>query len=318
MKRTEEIVRCFDWEKLAFQDDDPDARTIIGTLEDGTTIKGLARRGALECGLTYRFIGHWTHHPRYGKQFHFTSFAPAMPAGERATVKYLSKGPSIGRARAQRIWDLWGERSLEVVRGEPDRVAAEIDGLTPERAESAAEYFRQHERLEKLTIEVNGLLDGRGFPRTLPDKAMREWGAEAPRIIREQPYRLMQFTGAGFARCDKLYLDMGLDPAAIERQGYCVWHALATNGDGHTWYPRKLAGLTLRQSVAGGRARPDEALHWAAEHDLLAPASDPSWGQWIAESQKAAAEMRLAHYVHIAERETFCGPPLWPELGREK
>jgi len=314
MHRTEELTGVFDWEQHVFQAEDPEQRTIIGTLENGAVVKGRAPRGSLECGLTYRFLGRWTEHPKFGRQFHFTSFAPAMPAGERATVRYLAKGPGIGRARAQRIWDLFGERSLETVRTGPERIAAEIDGLTPERASVAAAYFREHQRLEKLTIEVGGLLEGRGFPRSLPDKVIREWGAGAPEVLRQQPYRLMQFTGAGFSRCDQLYLDMGLDPAAIERQAYCVWHALAADGDGHTWYPGRLAERTLRRSIAVDQVRATEALAWAAEHDLLAPTSDPAWGNWIAEAPKAAAELRLAEYVYLAEREAIARAPEWPEL----
>jgi len=88
MHRTEELTGVFDWEKHVFQPDDPEQRTLIGTLENGTVVKGRAARGALECGLAYRFLGHWTTHPKFGRQFHFSSFAPAMPAGERATVKY--------------------------------------------------------------------------------------------------------------------------------------------------------------------------------------------------------------------------------------
>lgn len=321
MHRSEEITGVFDWERNVFQADDPTQRTIIGTLENGTTIKGRAPRGSLECGLTYRFLGQWTTHITYGKQFNFSSFAPAMPAGERATIRYLSKGPSIGRMRAQQLWNLYGEKALEVLRTAPARIAAEVDGLTPERAESAAEYFRQHERLENLIIEVNGLLDGRGFPRSLPDKTIREWGEDAPWVIRKRPYRLMQFTGVGFARADTLYLELGHDAAAVERQGYCIWYALSRDGDGHTWYSRRFAQQALSQSIAGGKARLDEALAWAAEHDLLATAShQPSAGdgEWIAESGNAAAELRLAECVGRMVRETVVRPPQWPELEEVK
>ena len=321
MHRHEELTGVFDWERNVFQDADPEQRTIIGTLESGQVVKGRARRGALECGLTYRFLGNWTTHPTWGKQFLFSSFTPAMPAGERATVRYLAKGPSIGRARAQRIWNLYGEQALEVVRTDPDRVASDVDGLTAERAESAAEYFRAHVRLEKVTIEVNDLLGNRGFPRTLPDKVIREWGEDAPRVIRETPYRLMAFSGVGFGRADALYMELGHDPAAIERQGYSIHHALTRDGDGHTWYPLRFASLALRRTVSNGAARLDAALAWAREHGLLAPPAAGLGGssamEHVAEAEKANAETRLAEYVGRMEREGMVQRPRWPELESE-
>jgi hypothetical protein len=43
MAKSVEINGEFEWETHVFQDDDPEQRTIIGRLRDGTTIKGKAR-----------------------------------------------------------------------------------------------------------------------------------------------------------------------------------------------------------------------------------------------------------------------------------
>ena len=322
MHRHEELVGIFDWERNVFQDNDPEARTIIGTLESGQVVKGRARRGALEYGLTYRFLGNWTTHPTWGRQFLFSSFTPAMPAGERATVRYLEKmgrGFGVGRRRAQQAWNLFGEQVCEIVRTDPGRVAAEIPGVTEEMAIALAAQLKAHVRLEKVTIEVNDLIGQRGFPRTLPDKVIREWGEDAPRVIRETPYRLMAFSGVGFGRADALYMELGHDPAAIERQGYSIHHALTRDGEGHTWYPLRFASLALRRTISNGAARLDAALAWAREHELLAT---PAAGlrvssEYVAEADKANAETRLAEYVGRMEREGVVQMPQWPELGSE-
>jgi len=311
--RHEEVSGVFDWEKHVFQDADPERRTVIGTLEDGTVVKGRAARGALECGLTYRFMGQWTTHPRFGRQFHFTSLTIAMPAGERATVRYLTKGPGIGSARAQRIWNLYRERSLEVMRSDPDLVAEEVEGLTPERAEAAAEYFRAHERLERVTIELEGLIGKRGFPRSLPEKLIRQWGEDAPRIVRQNPYLVMQFPGVGFLRADALYLELGHDPAAVARQAYCLWHAIASTGEGHTWYRLEDGRRALAQSISGAQLKLEEALILARENGLLTERADAAGCRWIAETAKAWAETRAAEYVHRAERESLASVAWWPD-----
>jgi len=317
MHRDEELIAVFDWERQVFQNEDPERRTVIGDLEDGRVVKGRARRGALQCGLTYRFLGHWVEHPKYGRQFHFSSATLATPIGERATVKYLQRGPGIGSARAQRIWNLFREGSLDVVRTDPVRIAAEIEGMTLEKAEAAAEHFRAHQRLEKVTIEVQDLIGSRGFPRSLPDKVIRQWGEDAPRIIRDNPYQLMRFTGAGFARADALYLELGHDPAAVQRQGYCLWHALASDGNGHTWHCWEDGRRALCRSIAGDQVRMDAALDWATTHELLTERIEQQSNRhWLAEAPKAWAETRIARHVTQAQRETFVTPPRWPELGK--
>lgn len=311
MPRNEELTGVYQWDRRVFQPDDPEQRTVIGEMADGTTIKGRAMAGALEHGLTYRFLGHWSE-TRWGRQFHFNSFALARPAGEQATVLYLAKGPHIGRARAQRIWNLFGERSLEVVRTEPERIAKEIDGITPDRACEAAEYFRRFERLERVTIEVNDLLANKGFPRALADNVIREWGEEAPRNIREETWPLMRFRGVGFLRCDALYLELGRDPAAVDRQAYCLWHSMASDSEGHTWFPAGHCAKALTRSIRVGSADMAAAVRVAIAGGLAERRTDYRGATWLAESKKAAAEQRLAECVRRAEVESAAAMPRWP------
>ena len=130
--KNEELTAAFTREEYVFQDDDPDARTIIAKLDNGQAIKGKAPAGHLESGLTYRFLGHWTTHPRHGRQFLFNSFTLSLPHGEQATIKYLARmgtGYGIGKARARALWDAYAEQACEVIRTDPARVAADIPGM---------------------------------------------------------------------------------------------------------------------------------------------------------------------------------------------
>lgn len=312
--KNQELTGCFDGERWVFQQDDPERRTIIGSLADGTTVKGRATAGALEYGMTYRFLGRWTTHPKYGKQFAFSSFVVSKPHGETATIKYLmrqGKGHGLGRARAKAIWRAYGEQACEVIRTDPERVAAEIAGVSLDAAQALAERFQANERLEAVTIEVNDLLASRGFPQQTADKAIKEWGERASEVIREDPYQLMRFRGVGFARADALYLELGLDPAALNRQGYCVLHSMASSGEGHTWFPLKHVRMALKQSIASAKLRLETAIQWAIEHELIATRDD---GDWLAEAGKAWAEQRLAEHVHQAERESEATELRWPDL----
>lgn len=319
--RSEELTGTFAGERFVFQEDQPDERTVIalvdpqrngvGAFQDPITIKGRARAGELDTGVTFRFLGRWTSHPKYGRQFHFSSFTVAQPAGEEATVKYLSRGPGIGRRIAQQIWNLFGETALETIRNEPETAAQEVKGLSLARAQEAAAYFRSHVALERVTIEVNDLLAGRGFPKSLPNDVIRRWGEEAPAIIRQTPYALLRFRGVGFALTDSLYLELKHDPAAIERQGYCIYYALRADSEGHTWFPVGFADAALSRSIASQKVNREAAVAWCIEENRLARREHRGM-TLVAEYAKAEAEGRLAEAVYAASRESQAASPRWP------
>jgi len=301
MPRTcEELTGEMDYEKCVFGKDED--RAIVGLLIDTTTVRGKAREGELESGLTYRFYGYWTQHPRYGKQFAFQSFVLAQPSGKRGTVAYLQRGPGIGRKRAEAIWELYGPAALDAIRTKPEEVAARVKGLSPQMAREAAVYFQAHVALEATTKDLLELLTGLGTPRTLIEKLIEKWGTKAAELIRENPYRLMVFKSVGFMRADKLYLQLGGRPDAVERMGWCGWNTLHRDRQGNTWMRPRVAWDSMRRELSGVDFDPMLGIEWAiSEHHLAVKRDVGILGEmWIAESDRAAAEMRLANQVHRA------------------
>jgi exodeoxyribonuclease V alpha subunit len=299
MARTyEELTAEFDYEKNVFGEGDD--RTVVGVLANTTQVKGKAREGELEAGLTYLFRGYWAEHPRYGKQFNFHSFGVAQPVGQRGTISYLTRGPGIGRKRAQLIWELYGQDSLEAIRERPEEVAAKVNGLTEQKAKEAAGYFKAHKDREIVTRDLEELLAGGGFPRTLIDKLIEKWGAKAAVLIRANAYRLMIFPHVGFGKADRLYLQLGGQPDTPERLGWCCWNALHKDRDGHTWRPATFGTAAIRKAVSGTDVVPDVGIRWAIQERHIAVKKTADGMVWIAEGERAAAELRLASQVHRA------------------
>ena len=294
----EELTGEFSFERNIFGIED--SRTIIGTLEGGTVVKGRAREGELESGLTYLFRGNFTSHPKYGRQFQFYSFSISQPAGQRGTVAYLQRGPGIGRKRALAIWEKWGQDSLRKVREAPDEVAAAIAGITEQKAKEAAAYFQSHIDREIVMRDLEELLSGGGFPKKLIEKLIERFGAAAASLIRGNCYLLMAFSGVGFGKADKLYLSLGGDPTNPERLGWCAQHALASDREGNTWCQPRLAKVAIAKSVAGVEVVPQAGIEWAIEKKIIVKQVDEKGRTWIAEAGRAAAEARLANQVHRA------------------
>lgn len=296
----EELTGEFDYIKRKYSASDGQIKILPGILADGTQVIGYCGEDELECGLTYLFRGYWTTHLKYGKQFAFHSFGISQPVGQRGTVAYLTRGPGIGTKRAQLIWEIYGQDALEAIRERPEEVAAKVKGLTTERAKEAAAYFQAHKDREIVTRDLEELLSGGSFPKRLIDKLIEKWGARAAELIRENAFVLVLFPGVGQGKADRLYLQLGGDPASPERLGWCCWAALHKDRDGSTWKPLEFGRMAIRKGVAGVDVRPSEGLDWAVEHHHIAARRDGQGKVWIAEGVRAVAESRLANQVHRA------------------
>ena len=308
MAKSVEINGEFEWETHVFQDDDPEQRTIIGRLRDGTTIKGKARRAALSIGLSYRFFGRWQD-TRYGRQFHFSSFAMTEPVGERGIVHYLTMAQGIGRTLAKAIHARFGESSLSTLRDDPEAVADAIDGLTSAVARSASSYFSANIALETTKAELASLFAKRGFPHDLPAKCIERWGIAAPAKVREDVWALTTFPRVGFLLANRLYLELGGDPGAIERQGMCLWHAVRSDSEGHVWFKAEPLREYLGKYISGANIRFDAALKWAVDHERLT-VREVNGQVLVAEINLAEHEAIVANCIHEAATET----PLWPSV----
>lgn len=262
---------------------------------------------------TYRFYGRWTRYknPYSGheeEQFLFDTFVRQAPHSRAGVISYLKQAPGIGHALAARLFDKFGSRAVKVLREQPAVAAAACERLSDEAATEAAAWLEREKSLEDCTIEIVDLLAGRGFPRGLPKELVKEFGNRAASVIRSDPYKLMQFRGAGFKRADALYLDLGLPPAKLKRQAYCAtYHAAqASASSGDTWVFRKVVEVGLAGSIAGADVRLERAIELADRGGIMAVAwtdeidGPPSFDgafQWVADARKARNEQRLADYV---------------------
>ena len=140
-----EITAAFLEERHVFENDNGATRVVIADVQAADnsliTIKGESPAGRLTPGLEYRFYGRWIDHHKHGRQFAFTSYVMETPAGKRAVVVYLKQCKGIGYAVAAKIWDAFGEHSVEKLRTDPKAVAKAVKGFTVAKAVEASELL---------------------------------------------------------------------------------------------------------------------------------------------------------------------------------
>jgi hypothetical protein len=268
-------------------------------------------------GVTYRWYGYWSDYTnrRTGeteRQFCFSTYVRATPHGRTGVVRYLERAPHVGRVIAGRLWDVFGEKCVEVLRTDPGQAAAKIDRLSLAGAEEAGKWLIEQQALENCTIELIDLLDGRGLPKSVAKQAVKQYGNLAAAIVRSNPYLLMRFRGCGFKRADALYLDLGKPPAKLKRQSLCAWHSIASNTSGDTWHYVGVVEQGLKGSIAGADVRLEDALRLAVRSGMLATTwtdgrdGVPAWDGsicWLAEQKKARNELRIAEFLAEATGE---------------
>lgn len=268
------------------------------------TILGNAKQGDLIWNLPYTFYGRWEDDPRAvsvesPQQFRFNSFRQLEPATREGIIQYLRRfANGIGAGIGGRLFDSLGPDAVKILRTDPTAAAASINNgrvwLTDDAARSAAAALKQVAEYEDVKIELANLFAGRGFPGKLIDEVIRRWKAVAPARVKRDPFSLLvhKLPGCGFARCDRLYLDLGLPAGRLKRQLLCLWHALRTDNEGHTWRPEQTLEKRLGELVGGAKLQPKRAIRLGVKSRWLAYRQGPT--NYVAEYRKADNERTLA------------------------
>lgn len=188
-------------------------------------------------GETLTAQGTWTTHPTYGQQFKAEVARRAMPMGEKAIFDYLASGvvKGIGLSTARKIIDEFGDRALEVLENEAERLTA-IKGITAKRAQAMGEAFRLQMSMRRL---LDFLIEHR-LPPQLGMPLYQRFGDHALERLKEDPYLLVEGElSIPFVQADDLARELGFAGDHPRRVEAGLLFVLEHNLDnGHTFLPR--------------------------------------------------------------------------------
>lgn len=202
------------------------------TLRDGnvTSVKGTMVTPRF--GVEYAFKGWWEEgRGNYGPTFAFDSYETFAPRDVTGILTYIQQTARwIGPVIAGRIVDRYGEQTLEVLKTNPERVAAEIGGVTSARAREIADALIANEEVEKLEVDLRALLGPAGVNQRQFRRILDHYGHLAPEIIRKDPYQLIEkIAGVGWETADAIGKVIGLKPEQPERIRAGILHILKEN-----------------------------------------------------------------------------------------
>jgi len=200
--------------------------------------------------------GEWTTHKQFGQQFKISSYQMVHPSTVEGMRRYLGSGliKGVGPVTAKRIVNHFGEESLAVIEGDPERLA-EVEGLGPKRAKLIVKAWAEQQEIHNVMLFLQSHEVGTGYAV----KIWKKYGQEAVSMIQDNPYRLaVDVWGIGFLTADRIAQKMGIPAHSDRRIQAGLQHVLhqAADKEGHVF----LAEEELIEACAQALEVPVEAI----------------------------------------------------------
>ena len=212
--------------------------TVLDFSSDGELYTATGNVGELYMGERVTFIGEWSVHPTFGKQFKIEGCRREIPETASDMLSYLSSGiiKGIKEKTAQKIIEKFGDDAFEIIEKYPERLAS-IKGISADRAMEISKEFRKHadEREALIALEKYGLSTAECL------KAFRIFGKDSAAKIENNPYLLCgEGIGIKFEKACEIAKKLPSPPADEFRIDAGVVYVIRHNlGNGHTCLPKE-------------------------------------------------------------------------------
>jgi exodeoxyribonuclease V alpha subunit len=206
----------------------------------------------LDAGDRAEVSGEWQTHSRYGRQLRASGALPLDPADREGQIAYLTTLRHIGKARAERLVDEHGEAVLQAIAADPQRIFSSLRGVSADQAAAATQSWYASRAVRDLHIQLapHGLAH-------LAAPIHARYGDQSMVVLHEDPYRLTEVPGVGFARADKIALAADVPVESDRRaQAAALYSLIEAEQQGNSYLP--LEELTARTArLIGLQPDPD-------------------------------------------------------------
>src|SRR5258706_10421998 len=190
----------------------------------------------ISAGEFVQASGTWVNDRTHGVQFKASFLKAASPTTIEGIEKYLGSGMirGIGPVYARKLVRAFGEAVFDVIQQEPDRLR-EVTGIGPKRAARIIAGWAAQTVIREIMLFLHS--NGVGTSRAV--RIYQTYGADAVRLISENPYRLARdIRGIGFRTADQIAAKLGIEKTAVIRIRAGISFALAeAMDDGHCGLP---------------------------------------------------------------------------------
>jgi len=227
--------------RIVFQNDNG---FIIGAFTDehNNKISGLGNMVNPQVNMNYILTGYYEDNHKYGEQFKFSFYETVIPVDINGVFKFIVRlckfvGPTVGNA----IVDKYGEKTLLIMKTNPEKLSSEISGITLTRAKEIQATLLENENIEKVMVELETILDVPGMLKKMSGELIKIYKSQAAETVKANPYILTNFRGMGFPLADRVALNIGFARDSIERKKAACMHCMRENmQEGSVWISEEL------------------------------------------------------------------------------
>lgn len=200
---------------------------------------------SLIIGQTYEFVGIITEF-RFERQLSVRDYYPCRPVNKRGIISYLKTLYGL-KSKAELIYDVFGENSIDILMNEPMLVANSIKGI------GKKSVIKWQEQLKEISEDqyIYMKLLGYGLTQNSIKTILKKYGPSVVEVIEENPYILMkEVRGYGFNKCDRIALDNDIEPDSEFRIKAGIIYTLEEFSKlGHCYCPYDLIVNEVKQKI---------------------------------------------------------------------
>ena len=203
-------------------------------LEDSSVIVGVLPN--FNAGEAVELKGEWVNHSKFGRQFKVDNFKLSLPATKEGIIKFLGSRiiRGIGERTAKKIVDRFGEKTLEILDNEIERLS-EVPGFSKRKIEEVRIGWKAQRGVKDAMIALQSL----GITSGIAMKIYKTYGEQAVKIVKTNPYQLTyDVWGIGFKLADKIGQSTGINRDHPYRIKAGIIYILNEAGrSGHVYLP---------------------------------------------------------------------------------
>lgn len=225
--------------RIIFQSGDT-GYTVASLLTEDGEITACGNLIGVQVGQMVDVEGELIFHPKYGEQISVQSMKTTTPTSIAAIYQYLSSGmiEKVGPAMAERIVDRFGDKTLEVMKNEPEKLL-QVRGIGKKTLGVITASFNAQEASRETMLFLQEL----GLTPKMSHLIYQAYGDRARMVIENNPYQMTEdVKGIGFRKADEIAMAYNMEKEDPSRIQAGILFALqeAESGDGHSCLPEDL------------------------------------------------------------------------------
>lgn len=225
-----------DVEKIIFRNED-NGYTVVDLRSSGDYVTAVGVFPEIYEGMRLELTGDYKYHTKHGLQFLAESVKVVEPDGAAAIEKFLKSGifKGVGEVTARNIVERFGERTLDVMKTSPEKLA-EVKGISAKKAAEICATLREHGEMQDTLVYLQRF----DVSLNLALKIYKTYGAHTEEVVKTNPYQLISdVERVGFQTADKIAQEVGItkDSDFRIRAGIIYTLKEASNKSGHTALP---------------------------------------------------------------------------------